>query len=253
MPETRSRITTLAAIDAFFGGVGFVMATPRVWGLAAVPAVMLVFVFGGFLTLGVWGATELDRLLFGTNRGSWGTAGYWIVFVFLIFIAFLIALLMALALTEPFAGFALVRISRAQQRALTGTDVKPPLLIAALWLSVCCVSFAVLLGGSTLVLLMLINLVYPPAVVVTVPLKLLICAWMLAWDLLDYPLGLRGQGLWRRLKWVTRHFGAFTLFGLIWAMVAFVPGVILVLLPMGVAGATRLVLQDDPRPPNPAE
>ena len=247
MPDSRTRLTTLSAIDAFFGGVGFVLATPRVWGLAVVPAVILVILFGGFLALGVWGASELDRVLFGNSLGSWGTVGYWVV---LVLVAVLIALLLALALTEPLAGFALERISRAQQRALTGVDLAPPSLIPALWLSICSVSFGVVLGGTTLVALFLLNVVYPPAVVVTVPLKVLVCAWMLAWDLLDYPLGLRGLGLWRRLKWVMRHFGAFTLFGLIWAMVAVVPGVVLVLLPMGVAGATRMVLQDDPGPPN---
>ena len=61
------------------------------------------------------------------------------------------------------------------------------------------------------------------------------------------------NGLVRRLKWVGRHFGAFTLFGLLWALVAVVPGVVLVLLPMGVAGATRMVLQDDPGPPKKSE
>src|SRR5262249_6523546 len=150
-----------------------------------VPAVILVILFGAFLAVGVWSASELDRLLFGKNLGSWGTAGYWIVFVLLIMVAVLIALLMALALTEPLSGFALERISGAQQRAFAGPVFPPPSLIAAIWLSVFCVSIVVVLGGSTLVALVLVNFFSPPAVVVTVPLKLLVCAWMLAWDLLD--------------------------------------------------------------------
>jgi uncharacterized protein involved in cysteine biosynthesis len=55
------------------------------------------------------------------------------------------------------------------------------------------------------------------------------------------------MGLSARLQWVGQHFGAFTLFGFLWAMVAVVPGIILLLLPMGVAGATRMVLRDDPQ------
>src|SRR5262245_40520333 len=133
MADPRRRLTTLDAIDAFFGGIGFIMATPRVWGLAIVPAILLVILFGGFLTLGVWGAFELDRVLFGVNRGTWGTVGYWIMFVLFVLVAILMALLMALALTEPLAGFALERISRAQQRALTGIDAQPPSLVAAIW------------------------------------------------------------------------------------------------------------------------
>jgi uncharacterized protein involved in cysteine biosynthesis len=85
---------------------------------------------------------------------------------------------------------------------------------------------------------------------VTVPLKALVCGWMLAWDLFDYPLGIRGMGIWKRIKWIFRNFGAFTLFGLIWGAMAVIPGVVLVLLPMGVAGATQLVLKDDPGSPN---
>ena len=69
---------------------------------------------------------------------------------------------------------------------------------------------------------------------------------VLAWDFLDYPLGLRGLGVRARLRWVRRHFGAFTLFGVLWAGLCVVPGVVLVLLPMGVAGATRMILRDDP-------
>ena len=97
-----------------------------------------------------------------------------------------------------------------------------------------------------LALLFVVNIFYPPAVVVTAPLKFLVCSWILAGDFNDYPLGLRGLGVRARLRWVGRHFGAFTGFGALWAVVCFVPGIALVLLPMGVAGATRLLLQDDP-------
>jgi CysZ protein len=118
-----------------------------------------------------------------------------------------------------------------------------------MWLSLCCVSFALVLGGLALVALFVVEFFFPPAAIVTVPLKMLVCSWMVAWNLLDYPLGLRGMALLARLHWVGRHFGAFTLFGFLWAVVAVVPGIILVLLPMGVAGATQMVIWDDPKPP----
>jgi uncharacterized protein involved in cysteine biosynthesis len=68
---------------------------------------------------------------------------------------------------------------------------------------------------------------------------------MLAWDFIDYPLAMRGVGLERRFAWVGRNFGAFTLFGVLWALMIVLPGVQLVILPMGVAGATRLVVADE--------
>ena len=45
----------------------------------------------------------------------------------------------------------------------------------------------------------------------------MVLGWMLAWDFIGYPMGMRLQGLGPRLKWVFRNFGAFTLFGLTWA------------------------------------
>jgi CysZ protein len=78
--------------------------------------------------------------------------------------------------------------------------------------------------------------------VVTVPLKFLVGAWLLAWNFLDYPLSVRGCGVRHRLRWVFTHFGAVTAFGLVWAMLLIVPGIFLLILPMGVAGATRLVV-----------
>ena len=250
MPDRRTGVTTLGAIDAFVGGIGFILATPRMWPLAAVPAAVLTLLLIAFAAAGFWGAAELSEIVFGSDRETWGTIGYWILSVFLALVALLIALVLALVLAEPLSAFAMERISAAQQRELTGDAPEAPALLVALWLSLGCISFALVLGGLALVALFLVNFFFPPAVVVTVPLKLLVCSWMLAWNFLDYPLCLRGMGLWARMKWVNRHFGAFTLFGILWTTVAVVPGVILVLLPMGVAGATRMVLSDDPAPPN---
>ncbi len=40
-----------------------------------------------------------------------------------------------------------------------------------------------------------------------------------------------------------RHFDEFTVFGVLWAALLIVPGMFIVILPMGVAGATRLVVE----------
>ena len=101
------------------------------------------------------------------------------------------------------------------------------------------------LGGPILILLLAIGLFFPPATVVTIPLKFLVCGWMLAWDFFDYPLTMRGLGMRARADWMGRHFLAFTLFGTLWALLTIVPGVVLLLLPMGVAGATYMVVAAD--------
>jgi len=246
MARASGQLATLGALDAFMGGIGFVATNPRVWGYSIVPAAMLVLLSMGFIILGIWSAAELSSYIFGPVCGTWSGIGKWTATILLSLVAFLLSLVLALLLAEPLSGMALERIAQAQERKLTGTA--PPALpvLKSILLSARAVAIAVIPGVTVLVILFAINLIYPPAMVVTVPLKLLVCAWMLAWDFLDYPLGLRRLGVRARLRWVLRNFGAFTVFGVCWALFAIVPGVILVLLPMGVAGATRMVLLDDP-------
>src|SRR5262249_19556915 len=88
-----------------------------------------------------------------------------------------------------------------------------------------------------------VDLCFPPMAAVTVPARFIAGGWLLAWNFLDYPLSLRGLGVWARLAWAFRHFDEFTVFGLTWAALLFVPGLFFVILPMGVAGATRLVVE----------
>jgi CysZ protein len=246
MTPPPGKLTTLGALDAFTGGIGFVITTPGVWLYSLVPAFMLVLLWTGLVVFGVWGATGVSTYIFGPVSGTWSGIGKWTLIILLSLVALLVALLLALLLAEPASGFALERISQAQERKLTGHAPPTLPLLRSIWLSTRAVTVAIVPGGVALLILLAVNLVYPPALVVTVPLKILVCAWMLAWDFLDYPLGLRGLGIVARLRWVGRNFGAFTLFGVCWALFAVVPGAVLMLLPMGVAGATRMVLLDDP-------
>ena len=236
------------ALDGFVGGISFVLFTPSVWPWAAVPAlIMLVLMCGGGV-LGVWGLEEGLSAWLGDHRarGTWGEVGYWVLLVVLVPLVIVLAALLGLLLAQPLSGYALEKIAHAQQRRLTGRAGPSHPFLASLLLNLRTVTVTLLVGGSVLVGLFIIDLLFPPAAVVTVPLKFLVASWMLAWDFLDYPLGLRGLGVAARVRWVRTHFGAFTLFGVLWAGLCVVPGIVLLLLPMGVAGATRMVLRDDP-------
>src|SRR5207247_1551412 len=134
------------------------------------------------------------------------------------------------------SGFALEAVVRAQERSLTGCASPKSSTLACLVLTARVTLATLLVGLPVLAALFLVGVAFPAAVVVTLPLKFLVCAWLLAWDFCDYPLCLRGLGIRARLKWVGRRFGAFTAFGLAWASLVLVPGVILLFLPMGVAG-----------------
>ena len=96
-------------------------------------------------------------------------------------------------------------------------------------------------GLPILGLLALITALAPPAAAVTVPLKFYVTALLVAWDFLDYPLGQRGLGVRQRLSWIGAHVVAVSVFGMASAAVLLIPGVGLLMLPFGVAGATRLV------------
>ena len=63
-------LTTLSAFDAFAGGVGFIVTTPRVWLYALVPAVVMGLLTIVFTVLAVLGSTKLSAWIFGAERGS---------------------------------------------------------------------------------------------------------------------------------------------------------------------------------------
>jgi CysZ protein len=232
-------------LAAFFAGIGFVITTPGVWLYALVPVTLLLVLACGGCVGGGIGAWETAFHIVGEEAGTWGKVGGWLLTVLLGLLFIALGLLASLALAQPLSGFALDAIVHAQERALTGRAFpKAPFLVCA-WnaLRVALLSFA--LAAPLLVLLFLIGLIFPPAAVVTVPLKFLVCGWMLAWDFFDYPLTMRRLGMGERIEWMGRHFLAFTAFGLAWALVIVVPGVVLLLLPMGVAGATQMVVAAD--------
>jgi CysZ protein len=239
------KLGLFSGLEAFGGGIAFVFTTPRVWGYAAVPMTMLLVLACGLTGLAVWGSNHLSTSLFGQDPGAWGRFGWWLLTISLTLLGIVAAALVALSVAQPLSGWALESISHAQEVALTGHAAPKTSFLANLISTAKAVAVALMIGGTLLIVLFLISFFFPPAAIVTVPLKVVVCGWMLAWDFIDYPLAMRGVGLERRFAWVGRNFGAFTLFGVMWATFLVVPGVVLLVLPMGVAGATHLVIADE--------
>jgi CysZ protein len=235
-------------LRAFLGGIGFICTTPAVWGYAAVPLAMMVIVLLAFTGLGVWGATEVSGAWLGHDAGFWHETGSWLVIGVLSVLSLLVALIIALVLAQPLSGLALERIVQAQEQALLGVRSPSPQFLASLRDSLS-VALVTLIAGCVLFgPLLAISFLFPPTIVVTGPLKLLVSGWLLAWNFVDYPLTLRQRGMAERMHWVGRHFAAFTTFGLAWTLLLVVPGMVLLILPMGVAGATRLVVEAEGSP-----
>jgi CysZ protein len=234
------RLSIWDGTRAFFGGIGFVVSRPRVWPYAAVPVLVLVTLATLLSVAGLWGSWHLVSSLVG-GASAWAEAGRWFLEILLGAVLVLVAILVSFGLAQPLSGFALEAISERQELELGGTRHDKPKFWDNAVRSLAVNMLGLVVGLPLLALLTVIELFAPPAAVVTLPLKFVVSALLLAWDLLDYPLGLRAQGVGARLRFMGRNFGAMLAFGSFGAAVLLIPGLGLLLLPFGVAGATRLV------------
>ena len=229
-----------AGLRAFFGGFAFIIGTPGVWPLAMVPVLAAMVV----TTLLGWGAVsfvpEQVRALLGARGGGVLST---ILEVIATGIALIASALLGLALAQPLSGPALERIVRRVERSLGAPEWPATSVVDDVIRSLKAMLIPYAFGLPILVGLFVVNLVFPPAVVVTFPLKLVVTAIMLAWDLGDYPLSIRGVRVSERVSFIARHGKAMIGFGLGLALLGLIPCLLVLLLPAGVAGAARLVVQ----------
>ncbi len=242
------RKTTLGlfgGMGALFEAVGFVVTTPAVWPMAIVPVLVALVLTGGCAALGLWGAMALADHLAAAATGGLAVAIAWVLRVLLGAVALLLSVVVAISLAQPLSGFALERIARAQEKRLGGRDWPEQPTLASMLRSLGVTFTALAMGLPILFVLTLVTIFAPPAAIVTVPLKFVTTALMIAWDFLDYPLSVRGVTVGGRLRFVGTHFWAVLGFGVASGFILLVPGIGLLLLPIGVAGATRLVLKQE--------
>jgi CysZ protein len=227
----RAALGFFAGVRALFGGVAFIVTTPSAWGWAMIPVLVAGFLFGGGAALAIWGANMLSEHLL-LRIVFWA-------------IGLVVAFFLAISLAQPLSGFALDAIARKQEVALGGrTWPSQPALTGALR-SLRVTLTALAIGLPILAALAVVTFLFPPAAVVTVPLKFVVTGVLAAYDLLDYPLSQRGQSVADRVAFIRANFAAVLGFGVATAALLLIPGVGLFLLPFGVAGATRMVVDAD--------
>lgn len=173
----------------------------------------------------------------GDKVGSWGPSVLrWIMTL----VSALIGLVVALWLTPPLSAPALERLILLRERELG----MPPRASAGFFRELSCALqaqlVALLVIGPVWFVLWGITLLAPPLATVTVPLKFLAFAWLLAWSLLDYPLSLRGVALSERLALMRNGLGAVSGFGAALSVLFAVPFFSLLLLPVAVVAAAEL-------------
>jgi CysZ protein len=240
MSSTSRRIPFTEGLAAPWQGFGWLISTPSAWPLAIVP----VIVFTALLTGGgYWGVHFVESWLADRVRDPSGWAMLWQVVRVLGWLAALgAAVLVALSLAQPISGPALEALANRQGRALNAEPLPDTGFFEGLVRSLRITMFGLLVTIPIVVGLTIVEFVVPPLAIVTVPLKFIASALMLAWDLLDYPLSLRAAGVRARLSWISQNFWAVLGFGASIAVIGLIPCAGLLFLPAGVAGATRLVV-----------
>lgn len=233
-----------AGVRALFGGLGFVVTTPGTWPWATVPVIVATLLFGGSTALAIWGGGELAAHLVDPAHVVWS----WALKIVLWVVGVVIGFFVALSLAQPISGFALEAIARRQDRALGGPPWPDQPFVPSTLRSLRVTLTALAVTLPVLALLAVITLIFPPAGVVTVPLKLIVTGLAAAYDLLDYPFSVRGVDVAARIAFMKANFWAVLGFGVSAAALLLVPGMALFLLPFGVAGAARLVAEAERRP-----
>lgn len=235
--------TLFAAVDgaaAVFRGVAFIARSRRAWLPSAVPALILVVLscvglFAAIQVVSPWVVAHVPLPPSTLGRAS-GAVLRVVVAVLTAVISVFVAATFAPALSAP----ALSRIIELREEALG----LPPRGRASFFTEVVCglaaQLFAYAVGVPILSALWLTSVLFPPAAVVTFPLKVCVTTWLLAWTLLDYPLSTRGVPLRVRLAFLREQLPRVLGFsGAVFALFALPLGAI-VLLPAAVAAATDI-------------
>jgi CysZ protein len=245
-PTRRAALGFFSGVRALFGGLGFVVTTPSAWGWAMIPVVIASVLLGVAGALAFWGGSELAQHLLGDPAaGGWSAAGSWALRLVFWAIGLVVAFLLAMSLAQPLSGFALEALAQKQEVALGGRQWPDQPFASAALRSLRVTLTALAIGLPIIGALALLTVVVPPLAVVTVPLKFVVTGVLAAYDLLDYPLSLRGHSVRDRLAFMRDNFAAVLGFGVATAALLLVPGAALLLLPFGVAGATRMVVEAD--------
>jgi CysZ protein len=224
-------------------GVGFIVRTPRAWSYAVVPVLLAILLTGVLASLAIWQVPGWVGAWIGPTASTWTTVGAVVAQVLATVAAVVLSALVGFALAQPLAGPALEQIVRLQDAELGMPARAPTPFFQDVVRSTGSLAVSYVFGLPIIALLFVLGIVVPFAMIITKPLELLVAALTLAWDLIDYPLSVRGLSVRARLGFVRRNLGAVVGFGAGLALVGLVPCLLFLLLPAGVAGAGRLTVE----------
>jgi uncharacterized protein involved in cysteine biosynthesis len=226
--------------SAFLEGLGVVVRTPGLLGWALFPAAVAVGIGITLTGAGIWVAMRVSE---GIIHGGEAPSAFGRVLLDLLFggVAVFAAVAVALAVAQPLTRVALDRIvtpldSPRRPVAHSSSGLLQSLVVALSALGVTLPALGVL---------ELTTLFAPEAGLVTEPVAVGISALALAWQLLDHPFSRRGLTIGERLRWMKGRFFAVLGFAAAAQVFLLIPRLDFFLLPVGIAGATRLFAQSE--------
>jgi len=222
--------------------MGLFARTSQLWPWALVPTIVFLVLVGAFGSLGMFVARPWLLELLPESTNTYGRlpsdiAGFGFGLVVVVLGWFL-----SLILAGPLSAPALERIVDVVEQELGAPPREPIGFVRELFCGFRALLGALAIGLPLLLLFWLAEMLFPPLVVLTLPLHGALSALLVAWGLFDYPLTLRGVGFRERLRLMRANLPAALGFGVAFSLVFWLPCCGVVLLPLGAAAATRLTL-----------
>jgi CysZ protein len=234
-------------VGSIFRGVVFIARTPRAWLPALVPAIALIVLsaLGIYFAIAFLTPAIVERIP--TSSSGLGRALDGVLRVATAVGTGATAVLLAFWCTPLVSGPALERIVVLRERELGLPERRKVSFLRELYSGFVAGLFTVAVGAPTMAALWLVTLAFPPAAVVTLPLKFATALLLLVFGLIDYPLSLRGMRLGERLSFLRREAPALLGFGMGSVLLFAIPFGAIVLLPAAVAAATEISVRGECR------
>jgi CysZ protein len=228
---------------ALFSAFSLLARTPSLWPYALVPTLVLAVLEATFLALGYFVARPWLVGKLPEPSGFWGDLGVGVASFGVVLLVAWLGLFVSLVVAPVVSAPALERIVERVESSL-GLPPRAPLgFLRELACGLRATLGALVLALPCLLALSVVELAFPPAGVVTVPLKFLLTSLLVALGLFDYPLTLRGVPFGQRLALLRRYPAVVLGFGATFALLFWVSCCGVVLLPVGTAAATLVVTE----------
>ena len=232
----------VAGVMAPFQGFAFILTHPSTWLRALVPAVIFTILLFAFAIPGTWGMYLITNRMIQQHTSRWAQYGILILRIVLYVVAIFFSLILAFITAQPLSAPALESLVRAQEQQLKYPNRPEEGFCPSVWRSIRVAIVSLVVSLCIFIGLTLTELFFPPAVIITTPLKFFVTGLILAYDVIDYPLSLHLFGVRERTPWFKQYLRATLGFGLALEVIFLIPGAFLLLLPAGVCGATILVV-----------